>query len=378
MRTTNRWTRATIVAAVLVASAASGCDGGETTTGAGGGGTGGGGGAPGCEVGSHDDGTGTCVATLGEFAATSPIANARDHHVTWAAKRPSGTYLYVAGGALDLMSAVRPIERSKIAEDGSLGVWETLDEEIAVMGPMVVATDDVVVIAGGMREGGTANVSVSKIADDGTLAFEDGPELAKSRFHGAAVLVNGRVYATGGLDGLGTSLDTIETATLDGTTLSTWSAERVLPAPVSHHGLATDGHALVVTGGLKRVGNDFANDVFYDGIYRSEIAEDGSLGEWKQIGTTPFPIAVHASFVHAGYLYLMHGLDNDTSQFRKSIERAPLAADGTLGAWETLPVRLPITRGHCHQTPIVDGFIYSVAGTNTGGSQVDAFFAKFE
>jgi hypothetical protein len=74
----------------------------------------------------------------------------------------------------------------------------------------------------------------------------------------------------------------------------------------------------------------------------------------------------------------MHGLDNDTSQFRKSIERAPLAADGTLGAWETLPVRLPITRGHCHQTPIVDGFIYSVAGTNTGGSQVDAFFAKFE
>ncbi|MEQ9318175.1 MAG: hypothetical protein RIF41_03410, partial [Polyangiaceae bacterium] len=64
--------------------------------------------------------------------------------------------------------------------------------------------------------------------------------------------------------------------------------------------------------------------------------------------------------------------------FVGTIMRAPLLEGGALGSWETLSSELPITRGHCHQTPLVNGWLYSVAGTNTLGSQTNAFMALFE
>ncbi len=369
------WGRGVLLAGWLATAACSSDAATDDTSGAGGGG----GAAPGCAAGSHDDGTGVCVATLGAFGAAPSLTDARDHHVTWAAERPGGTFMYVLGGGLDMMSTVQTIERTKVAEDGTLAPWETLPQTLAAVGPMVVSTDDFVVIAGGQRPiSASAKVSVSTVADDGALAFVDGPTMLHARFHGAAVLVDGRIYATGGLDAGGTSLASVETTTLDGSTLGAWQEATPLPAPTSHHGLATDGHALYVTGGIARENGDFANDVPYDTIYRAAIASDGALEPWTEIGKTPVAISVHASFVHAGHLYLMHGLDSVESRFMKTVQRAPLAEDGTLGAWEELGVILPKTRGHCHQTPIVNGFLYSIGGTNSSGSQVEAYVARFE
>jgi hypothetical protein len=124
--------------------------------------------------------------------------------------------------------------------------------------------------------------------------------------------------------------------------------------------------------------NQLGNDVPYDSVLRSEIHEDGSLGPWTVAGTLPMPLGVHASFVHAGQLYVVTGLDMASSQFLKIVQRAPLLDDGSVGSWETLASELPLPRGHCHQTPLVDGHLYSVAGTNNLGSQTQAFVAKFE
>lgn len=348
---------------------------------AGGGDEGGGGGSSGCPVGSHDDGTGACIASLGDFEVGPEIADARDHHMTWAAKRPSGTYLYVAGGAKDMTADVDSIERSTIAADGSLGPWETLSTTSNVSGAVMAATDEVVIFAGGYRATTPSSraVDIMTIAEDGTLSDPaDGPFMADPRFHGAGVLVNGIVYATGGLNSEGSSLASVEHAALDGTSLGEWAADTALPVEISHHGLATDGEALYVTGGLKRVENDFANDVTYDAVLRARIAEDGSLEAWEDVGTMPVPLAVHASFVFAGDLYVVGGLDGNATAFVRKIYKVKASAEGALGEWEQVDVALPRPRGHTHQMPIVNGVVYSIAGHQNGASQVNAFYARFE
>ena len=230
--------------------------------------------------------------------------------------------------------------------------------------------------------GVSANTEGTTIGDDGSLGgLEPGPTMNVPRFHGAAVLHDGWIYATGGIDAAGTSSALIERlAFSDDGPVGEWVLEgEAMPEQRSHHGLAVSGDGdLYVTGGLTRIMNDFGNDTPYDTVLRSTIDADGSIGPWSVVGTLPFPRAVHASFVHAGQLYVATGLDMATEQFVGTIMRAPLLEGGALGSWETLSSELPITRGHCHQTPLVNGWLYSVAGTNTLGSQTNAFMALFE
>ncbi|NUP07288.1 MAG: hypothetical protein HOW73_14635 [Polyangiaceae bacterium] len=342
-------------------------------------GGGGAGGAEGCPVGSHDDGTGACVAELGAFTEGPKLTDERDHHMTWAAKKQSGTYLYAAGGHADQESSVTTIERSTIQADGSMGAWETLSTSDLVAGAVMVSTDDVVVIAGGYRTApSTSSVDIMTIDDNGNLSDPaDGPSMNDARFHGAGVLVDGWVYAAGGMALSGSSLATVERARLDGSELQPWSYEADLPYEVSHHGLTTDGEALYLTGGLKRVNGDFENDLNFDKVLRARIADDGSLEAWEEIGTVPTALSVHASFIHAGKIYLVGGLEPE-GVFTKTVHRASISADGALGEWETLDVALPISRGHVHQNPMINGVIYSVGGFNVGGSQTRSFFARFE
>src|SRR5690606_18953919 len=163
--------------------------------------------------------------------------------------------------------------------------------------------------------------------DDGSLgSIEAGPALHVARFHGAAVLHDGWIYATGGLDATGTSTAVVErVAVNDGGFEGEWIAEPVeLPEPRSHHGLALHEGVLYLTGGLTRVENDFQNDVPYDTVLRATIESDGSVGAWSVAGTLPLPFVVHSSFVHVGHLYLVGGIDMNTLQFLDTVWRAPL------------------------------------------------------
>lgn len=350
-----------------------------TTTGPGGGGAGG---ETTCPPGSHPEGASRCAATLGAFFETSSISEARDHHVTWAATRPGGRFVYVAGGGLNMMSGVASIERASIGDDGMLGAWQTLPATMPAIGPMVASTDARALIAGGIRTGSVRTTTQSAtIGDDGALgAFEPGPDLNIPRFHGAAVLHDGWIYAAGGLDASGTSSAVIERVAFDDAgPQGSWIVEgNDMPEQRSHHGFAVHERALYVTGGLTRIDNQFNADVPYDTVLRSPIQPDGSIGTWSIVGTLPVPLAVHASFVHVGQLYVVGGLDMSSLQFSDTVWRATLLEDGSLGSWERLEPRLPLTRGHCHQTPLVDGYLYSIAGTNNAGSQTNAFVAKLE
>ncbi|MFO0554985.1 MAG: hypothetical protein U0271_41795 [Polyangiaceae bacterium] len=355
--------------------------GGGTGGGAAGGTVGGaggsGGGAPVCPEGSHEGPNG-CEATLGAYQETSALNAARDHHMTFSLERPNGTFLYVAGGYKNQATPVTSFERALVNADGTLAPWEVLPNVKDVSGAGVVTLGDKAVIMGGYRGfiHATRTVDIYTADDDGNLTESAGPDLIDPRFHVGAVLTNGFIYVVGGMNSGGTSLTTVERASFDGTTVGAFQADTALPLPCSHQGVATDGKSIFVTGGLARVNGDFANDVPYDSVLSAPIQADGTLGAWTDLGTMPVSLSIHASFVHAGSLYVVGGL-KDVTTFVKTVYRAPIAEDGTLGAWETLAIELPRTRGHSHQDPMIGPFTYSVGGY-AGTSQTQVYFARFE
>jgi hypothetical protein len=369
------------------ASDSSGAGGDGATTSASGGAGGGGGGAPECPQGSHDEG-GVCTAALGAWQAAPPISDARDHHVTFTVETPAGPFLYVAGGAVDMSEAVPSIERTAVSEDGTPAGWQAEIETLAAVGPSVVVSGKQVLIAGGIRASGiiSAKTSLLTVGDDGAVSVAEGPEMLYRRFHHAMVMHGPWAYAVGGAQSDATSQTSVERIHFDAQGPGQWIEDRALPKPRSHHGLAQYGDALYVVAGLNRFDGDpfpYEDESFAD-VLRASIAEDGSLGEWTTVGQLPDALAVHASFAHAGQLYVVGGLEGQGGggDFVAKIQRAPIADDGTLGAFETLPTELPMARGHSHQVPMIGAHIYSVAGAASHGfemmSQPEAFFARFE
>lgn len=151
-------------------------DGGGGSTSEGGGGAGGA--EPGCPVGSHEEEDGACAAELGEFQNGPPMAEERDHHMTWITKSAAGTFLYAAGGWADMDESVKSVERAKLRDNGSVEDWETLAATADVSGAVTVSQDNVVVFAGGYRglTPSTKSVDVITIDDDGALSDPvDGP-----------------------------------------------------------------------------------------------------------------------------------------------------------------------------------------------------------
>ncbi|NUO53540.1 MAG: hypothetical protein HOV80_32210, partial [Polyangiaceae bacterium] len=199
-----------------------GSDATTSTTSTGDGGSGGG--PLGCPAGSHEVSPGVCEATLGNFAETSELTDARDHHMTFSVKRTSGTYLYAGGGYRNMADAVPSIERATIQSDGTLSPWVTLTAETTTAGAVVGNTDDTVVFAGGFGVvAPTKHVEIFTIDDAGDLTGPTaGPDLSIARFHGGGLLLNGWLYTTGGLDQSQTSSETVERAKLENGTLGAW------------------------------------------------------------------------------------------------------------------------------------------------------------
>lgn len=341
------------------------------------GGGGEGGAVDNCPVGAHDV-DGVCETELTGWTAGPELNRGRDHHVTFLTETPAGTFLFVAGGASASGTPLSAIERSKIGEDGSLSVFEVAPSlPTALIGPGLGQVDRGVVIAGGLSSSGgsVTTVFVGQVDDDGVIAFEEGPELAVSRYHVGMVATEGFVYAIGGL---GQTTDspptqtveaTIERAPFDGQTLGPWVTLDPLPQPTTHHSVfAYDGALFILGGG--------------DGlqarteILRAEIGEDGDLGEWTVAGELPEGRATASTTVFRDHLYVFGGMTSLTGGERDTVLRAPLV-DGQVGEFEELAA-LPLAKAHCHHTPEHNGFLYSAGGSIHHAGQKESFIGALE
>lgn len=331
-----------------------------------------------CPPGTHAGADGGCAGDLKEWTAGAGLVTKRDHHISFSAETEAGKFVFVAGGVTDNTTLLKSIERAKVGEGGTLAAWEsagTLPQAAGGAGVAVVGSA-LFVVGGHRGVGPTLRTDVGVIGADGMIGeWSKGPDLLHKRFHGAAVAVGHRVYMVGGLTDTGKdSTPSVEALDADAGAAGAWQEMSALPGKRSHHGLASTGEALYLTGGLS--GDPAGLYKSYDDVLRAPIEADGTLGEWATVGQLPVFLSIHTSFVFAGQLYLLGGLTEQGDDIA-NVWRAPIESDGGLGAWEELPA-LPKARAHGHQAPVVDGFVFAPGGAINHKSYADVFVGRFE
>jgi hypothetical protein len=373
------------VAPVPSGSAASSGGSGGTggSGGAGGsGGVGGSGGAggSGCPAGSHPGAIDACEADLTGWVAGPALVRARDHHVTFVDEVTAGTFLYAIGGASAAGAPLVSAERAPIAADGSLGPFEAVEDlPIGLIGPGIAQVGHGFVIAGGLKSDGesTTDTWVGAVGDDGHLTYTAGPTLTASRYHLTLVAAKGYVFSIGGLEqnivnGMPQQAvsDLVERASFDGTTLSSFQAVGALPSTLTHHAAIAIGDAIYVIGG--GAGAPATTDVL-----RAALSETGDLGAWELVGELPEGTATSSPAFFLDHLYVIGGMATLTGGERDTVLRAPVLADGAVGAFEEL-LPLPKKRAHSHQTPLHAGVFYSVGGSINHVPQKDVFLGQLQ
>jgi len=297
---------------------------------------------------------------------------ALDHHVTFTWPRgEGGHWLYVVAGVTDRMEFHDAIRVAQIEEDGTVGAFavSTIDYPLAVGGHAFTVAGGTVVIAGGRDETLTNRTEVftnTPGADGLITMWRHAPSLPEGRFHATAAYHDGFVYVIGGLSG-NVASDTIFRATIESDgTMGNWVEAGTLPEPRSHHASFVHDGWLYVLGGQS--GNPMGEYAWHEDVWRAEIAADGSLGPWETLEPLPDANVAGAVVLAEGAFFVVGGIDS--VGYTNAVHRADLAADGTIAKWtEVSP--LPIKRAHVHQLPVVDGRAYSVGGSANAGSLDD-------
>jgi len=209
------------------------------------------------------------------------------------------------------------------------------------------------------------------------LEWYSGWQLTTAMNHqraGAAVLEsNGRIYALGGIDGIH-FLDSAEYSTIqaDGT-LSRWkmtsslNEERGFFAAAAHNGF------IYIAGG----GNGPNGHHYLRSVERAQILVDGSLGPWvTEQSQLNYPRRCAKLVVAGNALYALGGF---SGTLMDSVERAEILADGSLGKWSLEENRMTMPR-YINAVKKYNNAVYVIGGhdQNEGSGLVDVEFASLD
>lgn len=217
---------------------------------------------------------------LTEWKLTSSMLSPR----SGAASVEHGGFIYVFGGVSmgdTERGFLNTAEMTRINKDGSLGEWTALpvmNYERAFASAAVL--NDYIYLLGGSNSGNWMNtlkqVERVRIFDDGSLGvWEKVSRLTTPRRGVCVAAFENTIYAIGGYNGL--FLKTVEVATVDSdNNISEW---KVLPSVMTTgryiHGSASIGNRIVVVGG-HRMG-----DVAATGSSEwADIGADGTITHW--------------------------------------------------------------------------------------------------
>jgi hypothetical protein len=280
---------------------------------------------------------------LSSWRMTSPMVQPRMHLAAVSA----GNYIYALSGGT--------IERALVNADGTLGAWQLISTmssrrynfSAAVVGHYLYVLGG---IAGGSFAPVYESVERAEIYADGMLGpWEIISTMTTPRYGLAAVAAEGYLYALGGSPEMAPPLSSVEWAPLhaDGT-LGVWQ----LTAPQ----MQLHNRAVTARGYL------FAPASYGSTlIERAKIREDGSLSAWTTLSSTlTTGRADHAVVVNPNFM-VAFGNFLSCIDSSNSVEWAPIAPDGTLGAWQrTASMITP--RGY-HAAVVVDKYLYALGGS---------------
>ena len=138
---------------------------------------------------------------------------------------------------------------------------------------------------------------------------------------------------------------------------SEMNIQRAGSATVVHDGF------IYMIGGVD--GRNFLRSTEY-----SKIQPDGSLGPWTYGPLLQEERGFTEAVVHDGYIYVVGGGNGPNGQhLLRTVERAKINADGSLGAWESEPNQTVLPR-RCTKLTLIGDRIYSYGGF--GGTLLDS------
>ncbi|HEU0266053.1 MAG TPA: hypothetical protein VFQ70_00310, partial [Candidatus Saccharimonadaceae bacterium] len=221
-----------------------------------------------------------------------------------------------------------------------------------------VAYNGYLYVAGGTLVGGTSylgDIQYVKLNADGSLGTW---QTAANTFTTARkgfgfVAYKGYMYILGGQSASG-SMGDVQYAVInaDGS-LGVWqtSSNTFTNARTYPEAVAYNGY-LYIMGGLN--GSTYYNDVQY-----APLAANGSVGAWTTSANS-FTNARYrfAAVAYGGYLYIMGGLNGST--YYNDVQYAPLAANGSVGAWnQTASFASP---RDAFPAVAANGYVYLIGG----------------
>lgn len=109
---------------------------------------------------------------------------------------------------------------------------------------------------------------------------------------------------------------------------------------------------------------------FLRSIEYAPILDDGQVGEWKMGPSLVVDRGFTEAVVHDGYIYVVGGGNGPNGKhLLRSVERAKINDDGSLGQWR-LETNQTILPRRCTKLALINGTIYSFGGF--GGTLLDS------
>jgi Kelch motif protein len=307
---------------------------------------------------------------LGPFVITSntTLTTPRDGHTS----AILGRSLYVLAG--DRLNHTSSVERAAINPDGSLGPFAIVpDINLGTLqgAHMSAEAGNFLYVVGGIVTGGLRTNTIQRAAIEadgsiGSFAVFPGVTLVDARAAASMVVVGKALYVIGGNDGQFGAIGTVERATInsDGSlaTFGTVSGVTLVTARQAHTS-AVLGNFVYVIGGVDSSG------VTLSSIERASIAADGSLGQFTLLSDVALASARadHTSMVVGNYLYVIGG---GAGTAVTSVERAAIGLDGSLAAFAIVPGVDLVSPRVSATNAMVRNTLYVIGGIG-GGSVFD-------
>jgi hypothetical protein len=185
------------------------------------------------------------------------------------------------------------------------------------------------------------------------------------------------VYVVGGADSTDTPRDSVLYATVSSTgALNGWTKTTVLPTPVAFAAaiVVTPANAPVTSSYLLALGGDStASGKPVATVYRGTLSGTGAVTGWSTTTTLPTPLHSLGAVVFNGSVYIAGGSGAGNVPVA-TVFRAPINADGTLGAWSPLTA-LPFARSY-FAFGVNGSFLYAFGGDSSSITPNDSSSLK--
>jgi hypothetical protein len=194
----------------------------------------------------------------------------------------------------------------------------------------------------------------ASVDSDGSLSiWQNGPDTKRERVGSAGFAFAKWLFVVGGENEA-----TVERAEPGSNGIPSWELVGALPAARSQFGVVIAGGRLYVVGGMEQ------NKVSSDCI-TADISPNGGIGPWQSAPSLVSPRRGLAVVVANGNVFAIGGNDGDTSL--RTVERAQIKADGTLGPWVILERSLKTPREGL--AAVVSGETIIVSGGYKAGGE---------